>query len=1035
MDDFPARFGALSLIARLLAATAFAQGGNGTPYDFTTYAGSLPGNWDGTGGAARFGLPEGAAVDGAGNIYVTDTSNCTIRKVTPAVVGGVNSWVVTTLAGAAGQFGNFDGTGSAARFYNPAGLAVDSAGNLYVADTGNRTIRKITPSGAVTTLAGEAGVFGHSDGVGTAATFGSPEAVAVDAAGNVYVADFVENSRSYGSFSGIRKITPSGVVTTLAGGGVASFGSADGEGTAAQFEAPSGIAVDGQGNVYVADSGNDTIRKITSGGNVTTLAGTVGVAGHLDETGTAARFNDPMGVAVDSAGTVYVADSGNNTIRAISPSGNVSTLAGAFLQRGGADGTGINAQFSVPYGLAVDGSGSLYVADSGNLTVREVTPGAVVTTLAGTAGEGQAGSEDGTGPSSRFTYPSGVASDSVGNVYVADMGNDTIRKIAPGAVVTTLAGQAGQSGSADGTGSSARFFAPTAVAVDGAGNVYVADTGNYAIRKITPAGMVTTLAGGSRGYQDGTGSAARISDPTGLAVDGAGNIFVADAGNNSIREVSPAGVVTTLAGSANQLFGDADGVGTAARFWDPVGVAVDGSGNIYVADSSNYTIRKVTQGGVVTTVAGSAGLYGSVDGIGSAARFELPQGVAVDDFGNVFVADGFTIREVSPAGVVTTLAGTAESTGAADGTGISAQFDYAHGIAVDASDHLFVADTDNHCIREGEPAIGPYVTVQPASQAVNAGSGVVLALAAFGNSPLSYQWYFAGIPIPGATGSALSVANVQPANAGVYQVNITDQNGTDVSSGAAVLTVTTDPATSITMQPQPQTVATGGTVVFTVSTTAPGQAQGMLAMTAAATTYQWFFNGTMLADGNGLSGTQGPQLVLQGATPADDGDYSCVVTTPGAISQSNTAGLIVSATSTPGSLTALSGRAFVGTGDNILIGGFFIAGSTSATVLVQAIGPALSKAPYNVAGTLQHPALTIHRSQNGKDVVLYSNTGWGSSPVVLAAAATAFAEPVLQPGSPDSEVLLTLPPGGYTAEVTGADGGTGVALCAIYQLQ
>ena len=300
--------------------------------------------------------------------------------------------------------------------------------------------------------------------------------------------------------------------------------------------------------------------------------------------------------------------SSNNTIRKITPAGVVSTLAGLAGSSGSADGTGSAARFCYPYGVAVDGSGNVYVADTDNYTIRKITPAGVVSTLAGLAGS--SGSADGTGSAARFDYPYGVAVDGSGNVYVADSGNNTIRKITPAGVVSTLAGMAGSSGSADGTGSAARFNYPTGVAVDGSGNVYVADTGNNTIRKITPAGVVSTLAGtaGSSGSADGTGSAARFYYPYGVAVDGSGNVYVADNDNYTIRKITPAGVVSTLAGLAGSS-GSADGTGSAARFYYPYGVAVDGSGNVYVADTDNDTIRKITPAGVVSTLAGLAGKF------------------------------------------------------------------------------------------------------------------------------------------------------------------------------------------------------------------------------------------------------------------------------------------------------------------------------------------------------------------------------------------------------------------------------------------
>ena len=319
----------------------------------TTLAGNAaapPGSADGDGAAASFNFPIGVAVNTAGDIFVADTNNDTIRKVTPA-------GVVTTLAGTAGQRGSADGTGAAARFYNPEGVALDGAGNVFVADGGN--IRKITPAGAVTTFAGTAGSAG----------------VAVDAGGNVYVAEVTI----------IQKISPTGVVTTLAGNAAAPPGSVDGTGTDALFSSPNGVAVDGAGNVYVADT--FIIRKITPAGVVTTLAGSTSSAGNVDGTGAAASFLLPNGVAVDGAGNVYVADSGDNTIRKITPAGVVTTLAGSVVttpadtgpmgpvgQAGSADGTGTSASFNNPMGVAVDGAGNIFVADTFNNTIRKITP-------------------------------------------------------------------------------------------------------------------------------------------------------------------------------------------------------------------------------------------------------------------------------------------------------------------------------------------------------------------------------------------------------------------------------------------------------------------------------------------------------------------------------------------------------------------------------------------------------------------------------------------------------------------------------------
>ena len=642
------------------------------------------GSADGTGAAARFYWPVGVAVDGSGNFFVADTDNNTIRRITPA-------GVVTTLAGTAGSSGSADGTGAAARFWNPEGVAVDGSGNVFVADSWNNTIRKITPSGVVTTLAGGANqTCGSADGTGAAASFCIPTGVAVDGTGNIFVADSYNNT--------IRKITASGVVTTLAGT-AGSHGSVDGTGAAASFSmsfdpaqnsflagTPSGVAVDGAGNVFVADWGNNNIRKITPRGVVTTLAGSADQSpGSADGTGAAASFNWPEGVAVDGSGNVFVADSRNNTIRRITPAGVVTTLAGTAGSWGSADGTGAAARFNGPSGVAVDGAGNVFVADSDN-TIRKITPTRAVTTFAGTADS--TGSSDGTGATARFSSPSGVAVDGAGDVFVADSDNNTIRKITPTRAVTTFAGTADSTGSSDGTGATARFSSPSGVAVDGAGNVFVADSGNNTIRKITPAGMVTTLAGAaSSGSADGTGAAARFNSPESVAVDGAGNVFVADWGNSTIRKITPSGVVTTFAGTAGS-YGSADGTGAAASFSFPTGVAVDGSGNLFVADLGNSTIRKITPAGVVTTLAGTAGSSGSADGTGAAARFNGPHGVAVDGSGDVFVADtgNNAIRKISTSGVVTTIVGVAAQVSAGNLPGpLPASILSPSGVAIDAS--------------------------------------------------------------------------------------------------------------------------------------------------------------------------------------------------------------------------------------------------------------------------------------------------------------------------------------------------------------
>ena len=578
----------------------------------------------------------------------------------------------------AGNYQNADGQGTIARFYLPQAVAVDASGNFYVADSYG-LIRKISSTGLVSTLAGS-NVSGSSDGQGTAASFNQPSGIAVDKSGNIYVADVGNNE--------IRKITAGGLVSTFAGS--TASGIADGQGILARFNAPSGIAVDDSGNVYVADTGGNRIRKITPGGLVRTLAGSWITSGSTDGQGIAATFNGPYGLTVDISGNVYVADRENNMIRKITPGGLVSTIAGSTTA-GSANGQGIAASFRAPCGIAVDASGNIYVGDYLNNEIRKITSSGLVSTFAGSITKG---SLDGQGQSASFYWPAGLASDAAGNVYIADSQNSEIRKITSGGLVSTIAGTAINT---NGQGISACFDLPTGIAIDGSGNLYITDFGSDVIRKITKGGLVTTLAGsGASGSNDGQGIAASFFAPSAIAVDASGNLYVADTDNNMIRKITPGGLVSTLAGSKTS--GNTNGQGTQASFNTPKGIAVDASGNVYVADTNNELIRKITPGGLVSTLAGS-GSSGSTDGQGTAASFWYPRGVALDAFGNLFVADYGSIRKITPGGLVSTFAGGGGATINSDGQGINSSFDVPFGIAVDASNNVYVADQDNNEIR------------------------------------------------------------------------------------------------------------------------------------------------------------------------------------------------------------------------------------------------------------------------------------------------------------------------------------------------
>jgi sugar lactone lactonase YvrE len=942
----------VSTIGLILLSLAFALQADAQTYATTTFAGqSGVGSADGTGSDARFFNPAGVAVDSSGNVYVADSGNHTIRKISSA-------GVVSTFAGLAGSSGSADGTGSTARFFQPVGVAVDNAGNVFVADDANNTIRKITSAGVVSTIAGLAGSSGGADGAGSLARFYEPSAVAVDNAGNVFVAEWGNNT--------IRKITPAGVVSTIAGL-AGSSGSADGVGSTARFNGLTSLAVDSSGNIYVGDFYNQTIRKITPDGTVSTLAGLAGIAGSTNGTGNTARFNGPQGVAVDSAGNVYVAEYYNHTIRKVTSAGVVSTIAGLAGNPGYADGAGSVARFDYPAGVAVDAAGGIYVADYDNFLVRHITSAGVVTTLAGFS---SVGSTDGTGPGARFSSPYYIAVDSASNAYVADYGDATVRKITRDGAVSTLAGLAGSRGSADGTGSTARFSSPEGIAVDGAGNVYVADYGNSTIRRITSGGTVSTFAGlaGSGGSADGLGSAARFQNPRGVALDSAGNLYVADSGNNTIRKITPSGMVSTFAGTVGNS-GNVDGTAGAALFNSPKGVAVDGAGNVYVADSGNQTIRQITPGGVVSTLAGLPGSSGTADGTGNTARFNGPWGMAVDTAGNIFVGDNgnATIRKISPSRVVTTIAGLAVYPGSTDGLGTAARLCGPTGIAVDGSGTLYVSDTKTNTIRR----IVPTGNASPTSclSALSVRADIVAG-----------QKLIVGFAMTGGPKQVLlraigpSLQPYMPAGsilAGDPYLELYDSQSRLIASndnwgGAPALAAA---ATSVSAFPIPNS---------SLDAVLMPAIDGVCSAQFSTTT-----TGTGLMEAYDVPGGLSPRL------------------------------------------TGVSARYRVS--DGALIAGFALGGTGLKTLLIRGVGPGLAQ--WLGTGALADPTLEVYNAANQ---LIAANDNWPSSLASTFTLVQDF--PLTAGSKDAAVLITVAAPGVYTAVVKSADGSSGESLVEVYEV-
>ena len=593
---------------------------------------------------------------------------------------------LTRAAGRSTEFGysGDGGNATSASLNHPSGLSVDAGGNLFIADTGNNAIRKVAVDGTITTIAGNgAAGFTGDGGPATSAELNSPGGVAVDSSGNVFIADS-NNQR-------IRKIA-GGSISTVAGNGGTGYSGDGGPATAATFSEPLSVAVDLAGNLYIADSYNFRVRKVSRTGTITTIAGN-GTAGFSGDNGpaTSAELYLPQDLAVDSSGNLYIADEFNNRVRMVSPSGTITTVAGNGVAGFAGDtGPATTAELSVPQGVAVDGNGNLYIADEINSRIRKVSSG-VITTVAGTGNVGYTG-DFGPATSAQMAPSYGVAVDASGNLYISDFFSHVIRKVAANGIITTIAGNgtAGFSGDT-GPATSAQLHSPAGLAFDVAGNLYVADEGNQRIRKIAVNGTITTVAGnGQSGYSGDTGPAtsAELNDPYGVAVDGAGNLFIADTLNNVIRKVT-SGTITTIAGNGTAGFTGDGGPATAAELYKPFGVAVDSAGNVLIADSLNGELRKVSSpSGVISTLASAVIFYG----------------VAVDAAGNAYIslAGIGVIEKVSSTGSVTTIAGVIGNTGYSGDNGLAtlAYLNEPQGITVDSAGRVYFADTGNFVVRK-----------------------------------------------------------------------------------------------------------------------------------------------------------------------------------------------------------------------------------------------------------------------------------------------------------------------------------------------
>ena len=699
-------------VGLLACATALAQ-----QYSIITAAGGAPPATPISATNISIGQPSRATADRSGNIYFS-AGNC-VFKMTP-------SGTLTLVAGnSRAGFSGDGGPATSAMLNGPRGLVLDAAGNLYIADSRNNRVRIVSPGGIINTFAGNGqvspgggpGVYGDG-GPATAANLHLPSGVAVDSSGDIYIADTADNT--------IREVTTDGIINTIAGDSFPSFLGDTGQAVNAELYAPEDVALDSSGNIYIADTQNGRIRQVNTSGVINTYAGdgTVGYAGD-GGAGTSAEIWAPYALAVDSSGDVYFAENTDSRIRMVKASttfasdiasgtapvsGTISTVAGNGTAGFTGDGsTATNAEMNFPSGIALDSSGNLYVADTLNLRIRKIS-GSNISTVAGNGVLSYSG-DNAQAVAAQMNSPQATAVDGSGNLYVADSANNVVRKVTRDGIIHPFAGNGSAGFGGDGgAAASAQLHGPRGLVVDSAGNVYIADSANNRVRMVAPSGTISTVAGnGTAGYSGDGGAAgsAELYTPTGLAVDGSGNLYIADLNNNRIRMLNAGtGIITTVAGTGNAGYSGDGGPAASAQLNYPVGVAVDSGRNIYIADSANYVIRKVLSGGQIYTIAGN-GLSGYSGDGGQAvlAQIGSPAAVAADSAWNVYFTDGSSrVRKVFTSGYIVTIGGNGTIGYSGDGgPASSAQLNMPTGLSVDSNGNVYVADSANNAVRELQP--------------------------------------------------------------------------------------------------------------------------------------------------------------------------------------------------------------------------------------------------------------------------------------------------------------------------------------------
>jgi uncharacterized protein (TIGR03437 family) len=767
---------------------------------------------------APIGDPPKVSVDLAGNVYICSASFNVVIKVG-------RDGVATVVAGnGIDGFSGEGGPATSASLSQPSDVAFDSAGNMYIADSNNNRIRKVDANGIIRTIAGNGRENARGDGgPALAAGVDFPIGLAFDAGGNLYESQYYEDV--------VRKITPDGIITTVAGNGNEGFSGDGGPATAAMLDTPYGIAVDSAGNLYIADLDNGRIRKVSPNGIITTAAGN----GDSDNYGnggpaTQAAIVAPSGVAVDASGNLYIADAGSDQLRKVNPDVIISLFAGTGSHGFSGDGgPAIQAELAEPTGVAVDTAGNVYFTDAVNRRVRVITPNGIISTFAGN-GDGRFAGDGDSALRAAMDFPGKVAFDSSGNLYISDTFNYRVRKVTPAGVITTVAGNGLISFGGDGgPGPAASLDEPYGLAIDRQGNLYIADRLNHRIRKVAPDGTVSIVAGNGKDTFAGDGgpaASASLKAPEGVAVDTAGNLYIADRDNYRIRKVSTNGIITTFAGNGTQGFSGDGGPALSASLNRPADLAFDNEGNLYVADTDNQRIREITTDGIIRTVAGTGNPNFTGDGgLAISATFRNPSAIAIDPARNIYIADADNnrLRRIDPAGVITTIAGN-DAYGLAGDGGPPANallFDPL-GVAASTAGDIYIADTQNNRIRavlRVNPLFGPLpssvslrtkaASTNPASALLSATSSLSGLLFTSQATTTDGQTWLQVVPPNGALPAAVEIrGDASSLNPGTYQGTVLIQAPAgNPGSRPVAVTFTVDPGDPPSLQAQPDSLA------------------------------------------------------------------------------------------------------------------------------------------------------------------------------------------------------------------------------------